>query len=112
MTELRSIPHRRVDVEHGPFADENVPAERYRSKLEPPGLHPVALEDSLLADHRPCSDGQKIGTHRQAPGEDHHAWPDLRAQSPQIQHVQGRAEEQTGGRARPDERLDDPEADV
>src|SRR5262249_15296744 len=112
VTQLRSIPYRRVDVEHGPFADENVPAERYRSDLKPPGLRPVALEDRLLADHRPCADGQEIGTYRHAPGEDHDAWSDFRAQSPQIQHVQGRAEEQTGGRARPDEGLHDPEADI
>src|SRR6266404_7674543 len=112
VTELGAIAQGRVDVEHGPFADENVPAERYRSDLEPPGLRPVAVEDYLLADHRPSADGQEIGTHRHAPGEDHDAWSDFRAQSPQIQHVQGRAEEQTGGGARPDERLHEPEPDV
>src|SRR5215472_15985665 len=112
VTELRSISDGRVDVEHRPFADEHIPAERYRSDLEPPGLRPVALEDRLLADHRPCADGQEIGTHRHAPGEDHDAWPDFRAQCSQIQHIQGRAEEQTGGGARPDERLHDPEAEV
>src|SRR5439155_10998230 len=88
------------------------PPEGHRSDLEPPGLCPIAVEDGLLADHRPCADREKIGTYRHAPGEDHDARPDFRAKRPQIEYVQGCAEEQTGGGARPDERLDDPEAEV
>src|SRR2546426_9409188 len=103
---------RSVDVEHTPLADEHVPAEGYRSDLDPSGLCPVAIEDRLSADHRPCADPEQIGTQRHAPGEDHDARSDFRAQCPKIEHVQGRADEQTGGRARPDERFDDPEADV
>src|SRR5207248_6538787 len=102
----------RVDVEHTPLADEHVPAEGYRSDLDPSGLCPVAIEDSLLADHRPCADREQIGTHRHAPGEDHDARSDFRAQCPKIEHVQGRADEQPSGGARPDESFDDPEADV
>src|SRR5205814_4675749 len=112
MTELRSIPHERVDVEHGTFADENVPPERDRPELEPPSLRPVALQHRFLADHRPCADGQQIGAHRHAPGEDHDAGPDSRAQRPQVKEVHGRADEHAGGRARSDERLDDPEPEV
>src|SRR5262249_14730944 len=112
VTELRAIAHGRVDVEHGPFADEDVPTECYRSGLDPPGLHSVALEHCLLTDHRPCADDQQVGTYRHAPREDHNARPDSRAQRSQIKRVKWSAEEQTSGRARSDERLDDPEPHV
>ena len=45
------------------------------------------------------------------PGEDHDAPADLRAQRPQVEHVERRPDEQDQ-RVRPDQRLDDPEADV
>ena len=112
VTELGPIAHGRVDVEHAPFADEHVPAEGHRSDLDSPGLCPVAVEERLFADHRPCVDRQEIGTYRHTPGEDHGSGPDFRAQRLQIEPIQGRTDEQAGGRARPDERLDDPEADV
>src|SRR5205807_7700813 len=42
----------------------------------------------------------------------HDTGPDFRAQSHQIEHVHGRTYEHAGGRARSDERLDDPEPEV
>ena len=112
VTELRAIAHGRIDVEHAPFADERVPAEGHRSGLEPSRLCPVTVEDRFPADHGPCADREEVGAYRHAPGEDHDAGPDFRAQSPQIEQVHGRTYEHAGGRARSDERLDDPEADV
>ena len=73
---------------------------------------PVAEEDRLPADHRPCADRQQIRAHWYAPGEDRDPRPDFRAQRPQIEPVQGRTDEQKGARVRPDQGLDDPEADV
>src|SRR5207245_76428 len=94
------------------LADEDVPPERYRSGLDPPGLCPVAVEDRLLADDGPRADSQEIGTDRHAPGEDHSARPDSGAKPPQVEPVERRADKETGGRARSDERLDDPKAHV
>src|SRR5207253_9743397 len=112
VTKLRSIAHRRVDVEHGSLADENVPSEGDRSGLDSARLCPVAEEERLPADHRPGADGEQIGAHRHTPGEDRDARPDFRAQRPEIKRVEGRANEQKGARVRSDQGLDDPEADV
>ena len=46
VSELRSIAHGRVDIDHAPFADEHVLAERYRTDLDPPGVIPIAVEDA------------------------------------------------------------------
>src|SRR5439155_16741293 len=89
VTELRPIAHGRVDVEHGPLPDEGVPADRDRPGLDSPRMRPVALEERLLADDRPRADGEQIGAHRYAPGEDHDARADLRAERPQVEHVEG-----------------------
>src|SRR5919197_1003650 len=88
------------------------PADGHRPGLDSPGLRPVAVEDRFFADHGPRADGEEIGADRHAPGQDQRAGPDFRAQRLEIERVYGRADEQTGGRARPNERLDDPEADV
>jgi hypothetical protein len=45
-------------------------------------------------------------------GEDHGACPDLGAQRPQIKRIQRRTDGQESQRVRPDQRLDDPEADI
>ena len=112
MAELRPITHQRVDVEHGPFANKNVPAEGHRSDLDPPGLRAVAEEDRIPADYRSCADREEIGTHGDVPREDHNPRPDLRAQGPQIQPIQRRTDEQMDARIRPDQSLDDPEAEI
>ena len=112
VTELRAVAHRRVDIEHGFLADENVPSEGDRSGLDSPRVCPVTEEERLPADHRPGADGEQIGAHRHTPGEDRDARPDFRAQRPEIKRVEGRANEQKGARVRPDQGLDDPEADV
>src|SRR6266487_1241279 len=112
VTELRPIAHRCVDVEHGPLADDDAPAERDPSGLDSPRLRPVTLEERLPADDRPRADGEQIGAYRYAPGEDRDARADLRAERPQIRRVDGRTDEQEGARVRSDQGLDEPEADV
>src|SRR6058998_3166765 len=112
VTELRPIAHRRVDIEHGPLADEDAPTERDPTGLDSPRLRAVTLEEGLPADDRARADGEQIGAYRNSPGEDRDARADLRAERPQIQRVHRRTDEQEGARVRPDQGLDEPETDI
>src|SRR6185369_11711842 len=78
----------------------------------PAGLRAVAEAVRLPADDRSGADREEIGTHGDFPREDQDTRPDLRAQRPQIQPVQRRTDEKMDARVRPDQGLDDPEADV
>ena len=79
--------------------------------LDQATLGSVAGEERVLADHGAVADGEQVGAHRHAPGEDHRVAPDLRAERPQVQRVERRTGEQDQ-RVPLDQRLDDPEADV
>ena len=85
VAELGPVAHRGLDVEHRHLADEHVPAEGDRARLDQAGVGPVAGEERVLADDRAVADGEQVGAHGHVPGEDRDAAPDLRAQRPQIE---------------------------
>ena len=64
MTELRVVAHRSVDVEHAPFADERVAADRHRADMDEVRLRAIAEQARVLADDGVVTDRHKVGTDR------------------------------------------------
>ena len=92
-------------------ADERVLAQGDRAGLDDAVVGPVAGEERVLRDHGAVAEGEHVGAHGHVLGEDRDAAPDLRAQRPEVERVEGRADEQ-GHRVPLDQRLDHPEAEV
>ena len=111
MPELGSVAEGGPDVEHGLLADEHVPAQLHRARLDHLADDPVAVEEGVLLDDGAVADGEQIGAHGHVPGEDHDTAADLRTQRPQVQRVDRRPREQDQ-RVRRDQRLDQPEPDI
>ena len=100
-----------VDVQHRPLADQRIAPDVDPAGADPAGLGPVAAEQRALADHRARADPQQVAAHRGGGAEHHGPAADLRAEQAQVTHVERGAAE-TGQRADPQQRLDQPEPDV
>jgi hypothetical protein len=94
MAELGPVAHRRLDVEHRGLAYDHVPPEGHRARLDEAVLGSVAGEERVLVDDRAGAHGEQVGAHGRAPGQDHGVAPNLRAQRPEVQHIERCAGEQ------------------
>ena len=93
MTELRVVAHRSVDVEHAPFADERVAADRHRAHMDEVRLRAIAEQARVLADDGVVTDRHKVGTDRRVPAAQDHVAADPGAHQAKIGIVDRCADE-------------------
>ena len=111
MTELRVVAHRSVDVEHAPFADERVAADRHRADMDEVRLRAIAEQARFVADDAVVTDRHKVGTDRRELAPQDHVAADPGAHQAQIGVVERCADE--GSRRRcAHQGLDGPEAEI
>ena len=111
VAELPSVTQRGVDVEHCHLTDDRVASDRHPAGPDHPVVGLIAGEERVLADERAVTDREQVRTCRDVAGEDHGAPPDLRAQGPQVDRVEGRPREEHH-RVPPDQCLHQPEAEI
>src|SRR5215218_6671357 len=111
VAELAPVAHRGLDVDDRSLADHRVLPDGNCADVDESGVGSIAVDERVFADYRAIADGQQVYADGDLPGEDHDAAPDLRAQRAQVEIEQRRTREQDN-RIPPDQRLDDPEADV
>ena len=111
MTELRVVAHRSVYVEHAPFADERVAADRHRADMDEVRLRAIAEQDRVVADDGVVTDRHKVGTDRRDPAAQDHVAADPGAHQAQIGIVERCADEGSNRRCA-HQGLDGPEAEI
>ena len=109
--EHRAVGHRGLDVEHRRFADDDVRAQGHATDLDVPVVRAVAGDRRVLADEGAAPDREQVGGDGDLAGQQDDPRTDLRAERTEVEAVGGRAGEHHH-RVRPDQDLDDPEAQV
>ena len=111
MTKLRVVAHRSVDVEHAPFADERVVADRHRAHMDEVRLRAIAEQHRAPADDGVVTDRHKVGTDRGVPAAQDHVAADPGAHQAQIGVVE-RCTDKGSRRRCAHQGLDGPEAEI
>ena len=111
MAQHRAVGHRGLDVEHRRFADDDVRAQGHAADLDVPVVRAVAGDRRVLADEGAAPDREQVGGDGDLAGQQDDPRADLRPERTQVEAVGSRAGEHHH-RVRPDQDLDDPEAQV
>ena len=109
--QLRVVAHRSVDVEHAPFADERVVADRHRAHMDEVRLRAIAEQHRAPADDGVVTDRHKVGTDRGVPAAQDHVAADPGAHQAQIGVVE-RCTDKGSRRRCAHQGLDGPEAEI
>ena len=111
MTKLRVVAHRSVDVEHTPFADERVAADRHRPHMDEVRLRAIAKQARFVADDGVVTDRHKVSTDRRELAAQDHVAADPGAHQAQVGVVE-RCADKGSHRRCAHQGLDGPEAEI